>query len=184
MKFFFIYLVIFFLSLNVQSKTYGIVTGLEIPRYVSLKFNESNMRKGPSKNYPIKYKYLIINTPVEIIEENGHWRKIKDIENNEGWMNKGLLKGNRYGLINIPYNQGAQIYDYPHGNVIGRIKKMNIVKINKCFGDWCFIQINKVIKGWVLKYNLWGIYNDESFNMPFYQPLIEKYWFMLSKLRN
>ena len=184
MKIFYTFLIVFFLSLNVQSKTYGIVTGLEIPRYVSLKFNESNMRKGPSKDYPIKLKYQIMNTPVEIIEENEHWRKIRDIDNNEGWMRKELLKGNRYGLINVPYDQGAQIYDSPKGNVIGKIKKKNIVKIDKCFKNWCFIEINKEIKGWIIKYNLWGVYNNESFNMPFYQPLIEKYWFIFSKLKN
>ena len=36
----------------------GKETGLEIPRYVSLKSDDANIRVGPSKNYPIKIKYI------------------------------------------------------------------------------------------------------------------------------
>ena len=184
MRIFYLFLIITFVSTNVNSKTYGSVTGLEIPRYVSLKFNESNMRKGPSKNYPIKLKFLIANTPVEIVEENEHWRKVRDIEKNEGWMSKELLKGNRYGIIKVPYDEGAQIYNFPKGKIIGKIEKNNIVKIDKCDEDWCFIRINKKIKGWISKYNLWGVYNNESFNMPFYQIFIEQYWLIMNKFNN
>ena len=37
----------------------GKETGLEIPRFVSLKSNDANIRVGPSMNYPIEIKYII-----------------------------------------------------------------------------------------------------------------------------
>ena len=52
-----------------KADTLGIETGLNIPRFVSLKSNDSNLRIGPSKDYPIKLKYIIANTPIEIIDE-------------------------------------------------------------------------------------------------------------------
>ena len=68
-------ILIFLLSFNLHAKT-GSVTGLEIPRFVSLKSNEVNLRVGPSKNYPIELIYITKNLPVEIIDEFDTWRKI------------------------------------------------------------------------------------------------------------
>ena len=43
----------------------GKETGLEIPRYVSLKSDDANIRVGPSKNYPIEIKYIKKNYPLK-----------------------------------------------------------------------------------------------------------------------
>ena len=59
------------------------VTNLEMPRFVSLKSNDVNLRVGPSVNYPIELKYTQNNLPVEIIDEFDVWRKIKDSENKD-----------------------------------------------------------------------------------------------------
>ena len=64
-------LILFFsISFNLSAKT-GSVTGLDIPRFVSLKSNDVNLRVGPSINYPIRLKYIFANLPVEIIDELG-----------------------------------------------------------------------------------------------------------------
>ena len=63
-----------------SAETLGNETGLKIPRFVSLKSDNSNLRVGPSENYPIKLRYIVANTPVEIIDEYKNWRKIKDYE--------------------------------------------------------------------------------------------------------
>ena len=81
-----------FYSFIIIAKT-GIVTGLDIPRFVSLKSNDANLRIGPSINYPIEIKYVKQNLPIEIIEEFDVWRKVKDYDNNIGWLHKSLIKG-------------------------------------------------------------------------------------------
>ena len=170
--------IIFLLSMNIFSlcaQTVGTETGLTLPRFVSLKSNDSNLRVGSSINYPIKLKYIIPNTPVEIIDEYKNWRKIKDYEKNEGWLHKSLLKSKRFAIINVPYQEGAQVYDKPKGNVVGKIGKKNIVNIEKCLKDWCHIKYNQY-KGWISKLNLWGLYEEEVFNVPFYQPIINQLW--------
>ena len=79
-------------SFNLYGKT-GSVTGLDIPRFVSLKSDDANIRVGPSVNYPIKLKYVFQNLPLEIIDEFDVWRKSKDHEGNIGWIHKSLIKG-------------------------------------------------------------------------------------------
>ena len=173
-KFFFIYF--FYLSsLNLYANNIGSETGFKIPRFVSLKSNDVNLRKGPSINYPIVLKYTIKNLPIEIIDEHGQWRQIIDIEGNQGWLHKNLIKGGRFAIINPKYNAPLQIKNKPQGRIIGTIGKNNIVKIEKCFLDWCAVSYENK-KGWVEKINLWGVYKHEKINIPFYQPLVNQLW--------
>jgi len=171
---------IFFLciSLNLYGKT-GSVTGLEIPRFVSLKSNDVNIRVGPSINYPIELKYVTQNLPLEIIDEFDVWRKSRDQEGNIGWVHKSLIKGDRYIITGSKINAETDLFLRPSGQIVGVIKKNNILKLKSCNLKWCKVSKGSV-KGWVLKENIWGIYEDEIYNSKFYQPLINQYWKILN----
>ena len=109
-------------SFNLYGKT-GSVTGLDIPRFVSLKSDDANIRVGPSVNYPIKLKYVFQNLPLEIIDEFDVWRKSRDHEGNIGWVHKSLIKGDRSILVNHNTNKDVRLYNIPNGKIIGIIKK-------------------------------------------------------------
>ena len=171
LKIFIICLIIIKTS-SAYTEVLGNKTSLKIPRFVSLKSDNSNLRVGPDENYPIKLKYIVANTPVEIIDEYKNWRKIKDYEENEGWMHKSLIKGERFAIVITPYQEGLQVFNKPKGNNIGKIGKRNILEVKACLMNWCKIKYKKN-KGWVNKLNLWGIYDSETINIPFYQPIIK-----------
>ena len=177
-------LILFFLlSFNLCAKT-GSVTGLEIPRFVSLKSNEVNLRVGPSTNYPIELKYIIKNLPVEVIDEFDAWRKIKDHRGATGWLHKSLIQGDRFILTGYKNNNDVDLYNRPNGNIKGIIKKNNILNLKKCVLYWCKVSHTN-INGWVLKENIWGVYEFEIYNNKFYQSIINLYWRVLnSKLLN
>ena len=178
-------IVTFFLcfSFNLYGKT-GSVTGLDIPRFVSLKSNDANIRVGPSVNYPIKLKYVFQNLPLEIIDEFDVWRKSRDHEGNIGWVHKSLIKGDRFILVIHNTNKDVKLYNIPNGKIIGIIKKNNILDLNLCILNWCKVTQNK-FSGWLLKKNIWGVYDTEIYNVKFYQPLINQYWKILnSRLLN
>ena len=156
----------------------GPVTNLDMPRFVSLKSNDVNLRVGPSVNYPIELKYTQNNLPVEIIDEFDVWRKIKDSENNIGWLHKSLIKGERYILTGYKNEKEINLYNRPNGKIIGVIKKNNILDLKMCIINWCKVSQNK-IKGWLLKKNVWGVYDFEIYNAKFYQPIINQYWKIL-----
>ena len=160
---------------SVNAESIGQSTGFKLPRFVSTISDESNLRIGANIDYPIKLTYIVKNFPLEIIDEYEIWREVIDVDGNQGWMHKRLLRGNRYGVIKTHHNQHAQIYNKPEGSIIGKIGNKNIVKINKCFSSWCHIKLKKY-KGWINKLNLWGVYDKEDFNMPFYQFFINLYW--------
>ena len=176
------FILLFIISINSSlfAKNFGSVTGYKIPRFVSLKSNESNLRVGPSENYPIKLKYIQENLPLEIIDEYETWRQISDIEGNIGWVHNSLIKGDRYAIVVNPNNK-ENIYNYPEGRIKGIIKNNNIVKINKCFENWCLIKINQY-NGWIVKKNLFGVYANELINKNFFAVFYKAYWYLLEKL--
>ena len=156
----------------------GPVTNLQLPRFVSLKSNDVNLRVGPSVNYPIELKYTQNNLPVEIIDEFDVWRKIKDSENNIGWLHKSLIKGERFVLTKNKNNYVKSIYNRPNGNQIGMVEKNNILNLESCLQNWCLVSHQK-IRGWLSKEFIWGVYETEVYNKSFFQPLINQYWKIL-----
>ena len=169
-----------FISLNNYAET-GSVTGFELPRFVSLKSNDVNLRVGPSVNYPIKLKYIQKNLPIEIIDEFDVWRKIQDHENNIGWIHKSLIKGDRFILTLNDNKNVKNIYNRPNGKSVGLIKNNNIIKLENCLIDWCKIS-HIDISGWISKDYIWGVYKNDIYNKIFYQPIIDQYWKFLDSI--
>ena len=167
---------------NIYAKK-GPVTNLELPRFVSLKSNDVNLRVGPSVNYPIELKYTQNNLPVEIIDEFDVWRKIKDYKNNTGWLHKSLIKGERFVLIINLNNETKNIFSRPNGKKIGGIRNNNLLNLERCLLNWCLIS-HEDIRGWLSKEFVWGVYKSEIYNKSFYQPIINLYWKFLDKIEN
>ena len=172
------FICIFFFSFNTFGKS-GPVTGLDMPRFVSLKSDNVNLRVGPSTNYPITIKYITKNLPLEIIDEFDTWRKTKDHEGTIGWLHKSLIKGDRFILTGQHIDENVNIYKRPNGKMIGLVKKNNILDLKKCVLDWCKVNYNG-FSGWLLKKNIWGVYKTETYNIKFYQPIINQYWRVLN----
>ena len=124
------------------------------PVFLSLRNKTVNLRQGPSFDYPIKLVYKKKFLPVELIDKSGPWRKIKDIENNVGWIHIALLSKKKTAITikdNIILNSRASIYSEPKAI----IKKGRLVFVKKCKNLWCKIQTGKFY-GWIPKNTLWG----------------------------
>ena len=121
----------------------------------TLRNDKVNLRQGPSFDYPIKIFYKKKFLPVLIQESSDNFRKIKDHENNTGWVHISQLSKRKAAIIiddnSILFNSST-IYSNP----IAILKKGRLVKINKCKDRWCKIKTDE-FKGWVKKENLWGL---------------------------
>ena len=165
-------IVIAFISIiifsQVSNADIGKETGLEIPRYVSLKSNDANIRVGPSKNYPIEIKYIKKNYPLKVLEEYEDWRKVEDFQKNVGWIHKSLISGTRTGIVLSNDNKTIKLLNTLNGNVIGEIGKGNIVFLEKCKIDLCLVS-SRNYKGWIDKKYIWGVKEKEIINISFFQ---------------
>ncbi len=153
----------------------GKETGLEIPRYISLKSNDANIRVGPSKNYPIEIKYVKKNYPLKVLEEYEDWRKVEDFQKNFGWIHKSLISGIRTGIVLSNDNKTIKLLNTLNGNVIGEIGSGNIVFLEKCKIDWCLVSFGDY-RGWIDKKNIWGIKEKEIIKINIFQRFEDLYW--------
>ena len=167
---------------QISNADIGKETGLEIPRYVSLKSNDANIRVGPSKNYPIEIKFIKKNYPLKVLEEYEDWRKVEDFQKNFGWIHKSLISSNRTGILLSNDNKTIKLLNTLNGNVIGEIGSGNIVFLEKCKIDWCLVSFGNY-RGWIDKKNIWGIKEKEIINISFIQKFEDFYWKSVNSLQ-
>ena len=178
-------IILFITIISFTQNTYadiGKETGLDIPRYVSLKSNDANIRVGPSKNYPIEIKYIKKNYPLKVLEEYEEWRKVEDFKKNIGWIHKSLISGNRTGIILSNDSKNIKILNTLDGNVIGEIGMGNIIFLEKCKIDWCLVSSGNV-KGWMNKKYIWGVKEKEIIKISFFQRFEDLYWKSINFLK-
>ena len=134
------------------------ITGLPLPRFVSLKGNKVNLRRGPSLNHKIDWVYKRKHLPLMILSEFGHWRKVTDFEEYTGWIYKDLLSGSRYIIVN---REETLLRNKASFNSLGKaiLKREVIGKLIDCEGLWCFIRV-KNLRGYVLAEHIWGVNID------------------------
>lgn len=142
-------------------------TPFPLPRFVSLSQDEVFVRAGPGQQYPIQWVYTRRDYPVEVVLEFGNWRKIKDIEGEEGWVFHALLSGKRTGIIVgghlvSAYYKSSRNEDNA-SRVVARLEPFVVVTLDECRPYWCEIETSGY-RGWVQRKYIWGVYEDEFFD--------------------
>lgn len=144
-----------------RSAAVGPVTGLPMPRYVSMKAQEGNVRRGPSLDHSIDWVFKHENTPLRITAEHGHWRRVEDQSGAGGWMHYSLLSGARMALITQPAT--ALLIKPNDGAAPAAMAEAGaILRVSECSAQWCRIG-ERGHKGWVRKARLWGVDPGEVF---------------------
>ena len=137
----------------------GPVTDLQLPRYVSIKVSEANVRRGPSLSHRIDWVFQRRHLPVQITAEYGNWRRVRDIEGAGGWIHYSLLSGARYVLVTedkAPLRRRPE----PDARPVAQAEAGVVARLGDCTADWCEITADR-LSGWVLKAHLWGVDADE-----------------------
>ena len=142
----------------------GAVTGLAVPRFVSLKSDRVNLREGPSKEHRTSWVFQRAGLPVEITAEFDIWRRIRDSEGSEGWVLHSLLSGRRTAIV-APWKKGSEFALRASASadaaVKARLQSGVIGALKACNGSWCRF-IGEGFDGWIEQQNLWGAYPDEK----------------------
>lgn len=136
-------------------------TGLPLPRFASLRSDEVNMRTGPGTRYPIEWVYRQEGLPVEIIAEFEIWRRVRDWEGTEGWIQKANLTGRRHAII-AAAKRDLRASDDGKSGIVAHLEQGAIGEIERCDKDWCKVKFANV-KGYLPKSDFWGAYPSEEF---------------------
>jgi SH3-like domain-containing protein len=134
---------------------------LPVPRFVSIKASQANIRTGPNVRYPVRWVFVRKGEPVEIIAEFEQWRKIRDKQGDDGWIHESMLSGRRQAVITGEKPQ--LIYrkaDYASAP-LAKFEPEVRVELDSCMAEWCRVEF-KSYKGWIEKKYLWGVYAHEK----------------------
>lgn len=137
----------------------GPETNLPLPRFVSLKASDSNVRRGPSLSHRIDWVFMRRDMPLQITAEYGHWRRVSDREGLGGWVHYSLLSGTRTVIVDadmLPLlarpEEGAPQQAILENGVIARL--------GECADAWCRLTVGGY-RGWAPRTALWGVDQDD-----------------------
>jgi SH3-like domain-containing protein len=142
----------------------GSDSGLPVPRFVSLKADRVNVRRGPNKDQDVLWVYTRAGMPVEITAEFDNWRRIRDWEGAEGWVYHSLLSGRRTAVV-VPNlkDELVPLYAGPDvkSAVVAKLQGGVLGSIRSCTGTWCEFA-GKNFDGWIKQERVWGAYPNEK----------------------
>ena len=140
---------------GVAAQDRGPVTNLPLPRFVSVKASEANVRRGPSLTHRIDWVFKRRDIPVEITAEHGHWRRVRDRDGAGGWVHYSLLSGHRTVIVT---DEMLALSARPEAQapVRARLELGVIAHVEACARDWCELSVGGYA-GWAPKTGLWGV---------------------------
>lgn len=139
----------------------GPVTNLPLPRFVSLRANEANARRGPSLDQRVDWEFFHRGLPLEVTAEYGQWRRVRDVDGMGGWVHQALLSGARTALVTAPGAVPLRAGPEENAAIRAMAEPGAISRIEECEGAWCEIASGS-ISGWVPRSALWGVGAKET----------------------
>lgn len=137
-------------------------SGLPLPRFVSLRSDQVNMRAGPGVRYPVDWVYLKRDLPVEIIAEFDTWRKIRDPDGAEGWVHQSMLSGRRIVMVRKDRAMLRRTAD-DMASPAAWLETGVLGKLIQCPPEsaYCRIEVSGY-QGWLKRDEFWGVHRGES----------------------
>lgn len=138
---------------------------LPIPRFVSFRHGEVNLRTGPDYRYPIKFVYRRQHYPVEVVDEYDLWRQIRELDGTIGWVHRRNLSSVRYGIVTE--ESVLRRKQAPSSAPVAFVQKGALGKIEECppLSNSCLLRFSfegKDYKGWMDKDFFYGVYPREE----------------------
>ena len=142
------------------AETLGSESKLPIPRFVSLRSGQVNLRTGPGTIYPVEWVFIRRGLPVEIIAEFDVWRRIRDWQGTVGWVHQSMLDGRRTARIT---GAERELRSEPAeaAFIVARLAPGVIGRLLECEAAWCKIDAEGY-RGWLRRDEFWGAYPDEQ----------------------
>ena len=120
--------------------------------FVSISKDGVNLRSGPDTKYASLYE-LPAGYPLQVLEKKGDWLKVKDYENDQGWVFSQMVSKDQYVIVVV--NEGnARSGPGAEFDKVGSVVKEVILKKVTQKGEWIQFE-HPQLKGWIHKKLIW-----------------------------
>ena len=128
-------------------------SGKPLPRFESLRYSAVHGRQGPNLDHKILWRYEREGLPMLIVRETHGWRRVRDPDGDEVWMQARMLSDIRTALItsdvDLKRTPGAEARSR------ARLKAGVIAELHSCSDGWCEIEVDRKT-GYLPESVLWG----------------------------
>lgn len=128
-------------------------SGEPVPRFASLRFSAVHGRQGPSLDHAILWRYEAEGMPVLVIRETHGWRRVRDKDGDEVWVQARMLSDTRTAMTIAETKLHRRADETSDARAL--LKPGVIVEIETCETGWCRVEVGKR-KGWISEASLWG----------------------------
>jgi len=129
-------------------------SGFPVPRFLSLKYDKTYCRQGPTFSHDVRFTYMKRGSPVLVVAETiDHWRKIRDQNGDECWMHKSTLRAQSHILLKgeVELFARPKTTSHPRGVLGAGV----LARLDKQKNGWHRLSVGS-IKGWGQPDNVWG----------------------------
>ncbi|MEO1730701.1 MAG: SH3 domain-containing protein [Pseudomonadota bacterium] len=127
----------------------------ELPYWASLRYDETRMRVGPSREYPIDWVYRRKGLPLKVIRSRDEWNLVEDPDGTQGWIAQSQLSRRRAALVIGEELAVLREEPQPTGKLRWRAEPGVVAQLLRCREGWCEIDVTGRT-GWVEAERLWG----------------------------
>lgn len=130
------------------------IPSLTWAQMVCINSDKVNIRSGPSTNSKVKW-VLGKGFPLKVIASKGQWLKVKDFEDDVGWVYKPLTSRKPHmvvkkKLVNIRSGPGEKY------KIVAQARYGVVFRTIKQVKGWAKIKHQDNISGWVARKLIWG----------------------------
>lgn len=129
-------------------------SGQPVPRFVSLRYSEANVRRGPDKSHAIDWQYTRRGLPVMVVAEHKDWRKVCDVEGATGWIHLSQLSGSRTALVLVDA-VSMRMRNEATARPVAVVRQNAVLELRQCSGQWCLVR-HDALTGWMPRIYIWG----------------------------
>jgi SH3-like domain-containing protein len=128
-------------------------SGKPLPRFESLRYSAVHGRQGPNLDHQILWRYEREGLPMLVVRETHGWRRVRDPDGDEVWMQARMLSERRTALVTRDVDlKRSPSTDAPSK---ARLKSGVITELTSCELGWCKIKVERQT-GWLPQSELWG----------------------------
>jgi len=132
----------------------GPQSGLPVPRFVSLKHDLARGREGPSDRHPVVWLYRRRGLPMQVIEEDVEYWRVRDLDGDEVWMHRRLL-GNRSMGVVMGADADVKRRPAPDAQTVAVAEPGVLFEIEECRDHWLRVDGARAT-GWISADAVWG----------------------------
>lgn len=125
------------------------------PLWKALRYNKTNMRVGPSREYPIDWEYRRKGLPVKVLRSRDEWDLVVDPDGTKGWISESQLTLSRSAIVTGQAPVDMRDEPQTDGKMLWQAAPGVVAKLLRCRDGWCEIE-NEGRAGWVEAERLWG----------------------------